>query len=43
MGFSNFKAKYEVLLSFNNLEELFVLQKVCPINDNHDIFKVKID
>lgn len=41
--FSDFRAKDEVLSSFDGLEEPIVPQNVCPINDAHDLFKVRID
>ena len=40
MTFPEFKAKDEVLSSFDGLEEPFVSQNVCPINDAHDLLKV---
>ena len=43
VNFSDFKEKDEVLSSFDGLEEPFVPQNVCPINDAHDLLKVRID
>lgn len=43
VNFSEFKKKSDVLSSFDDLEEPYVPQSVCPINDAHDLLKVRID
>ena len=41
--FSDFKANDKVLSSFDNVEEPYVPQKTCEMDDVHDVLKLRID
>jgi hypothetical protein len=43
VNFSDFKKNDPVLSRFTDLDEPDVLQKVCPIDDIHDIIAIRID
>lgn len=43
VNFSDFKNTDPVLSSFKDLEEPEVPQKICPINDLHDIIDIRVD
>lgn len=41
--FSDFKQNDPVLSAFKDLEEPAVPQKLCPINDVHDVINIRVD
>lgn len=41
--FSDFKQTDPVLSSFRDLQEPEVLQKICPINDVHNIIDIQVE
>ena len=41
--FSDFRKNDKILSVFDDLEEPYIPQKICPINDAHDLLKVRID
>ena len=41
--FSDFRKTDAILSAFTDLEEPYVPQKVCPVNDPHDLLDVRID
>ncbi len=43
VNFSDFKKNDPVLSSFKDLEELDITQKICPINDVHDIINIRVE
>ena len=43
MKFSDFRKTDAILSAFTDLEEPYVPQKVCPVNDPHDLLDVRID
>ena len=43
VNFSDFKKNDPVLSNFKDLEEPKIPQKICPINDAHDIINIEVD
>lgn len=43
VNFSNFKQTDPVLSSFKDLEEPYIPQKICPINNVHDVIDIRVE
>lgn len=42
VNFSDFRKTDPVLSSFKDLEEPYIPQKICPIDDVHDIISIQL-